>query len=434
MGRRLGGVLVGRFAAVLFLLGPLGIKSVMGLGYAEGTTSLGVVTCTLCWVIWLQTDRLQWLRVAAVLAGVAVTFKLTAALLPLALACLTIVVVRIRGQASADLRVGSMRTVSGLALLMALPVVPWFVRSAIVTGNPVFPLFAQWIPSRDFPPAMAKSFESYNRYRLWGSRWGDTLSLGERKAILVVVAIAVLGIAAFVRSGQHDRLHRAVTVTVALTIVAQLVGAGLYARYWVPIAAVLQVPLIAVVLRRAKTRTAVVGLLLVTAVLAGASTRSSLRDHPRNLIAASVSERERDLFLARNVPLGPLWTAAGEASAPGKTSVLMVELCGAFYVDGASMCTGVNGSLRVTDWSSFSHDLAELRVSHVIAPTVLVTSGTRPHGNGAGSVSVLVAEETDEMVSRLLRERGELLATAADWSLYRLTPLDDETTSVADGA
>jgi hypothetical protein len=162
--------------------------------------------------------------------------------------------------------------------------------------------------------------------------------------------------------------------------------------------------------------------------LAGVSTRSSLSNHPGNLILASVSQHEREVFLARNVPLEPLWTAASAAAA-GESSVLMVDLCGAFYIDGASMCTGVNGSLRVTDWSSFSSDLAELQVSHVIAPTVLVASGTRPHGNGAGSVSVLVAEQTDEMVARLLRERGQLLATAADWGLYRLTPPDDEAPS-----
>jgi hypothetical protein len=76
--------------------------------------------------------------------------------------------------------------------LAALPVLPWFIRSAIMTGNPFFPLFARIIPSRDLSPAMAALFEDYNRYMLWASRAGASWSREQRQLILAGAALAVV--------------------------------------------------------------------------------------------------------------------------------------------------------------------------------------------------------------------------------------------------
>jgi hypothetical protein len=80
--------------------------------------------------------------------------------------------------------------------------------------------------------------------------------------------------------------------------------------------------------------------------------------------------------------------------------------------------------LRLSNWDDFSHDLSELRIGYVIAPTAFATGGPRPDdGNGAGTVGFLTRDQTYTMVSRLLKERGELVATSNDQGLYRLTPV-----------
>ena len=58
----------------------------------------------------------------------------------------------------------------------------------------------------------------------------------------------------------------------------------------------------------------------------------------------------------------------------------------------------------------------------VACGTALATGGPRPSdGNGTGGVGVLTRDGTYAMVSRLLAERGELVATANDQGLYRLS-------------
>jgi len=421
LGTRVGGALAGRVACVLFLLGPVGVHSVLGSAYAEGTASLAVVASTLCWVLWFQSNDQAWLRIAALLAGFAVSFKLTSVLLPLALSVLTVLVVRARGAQASGLGHARVRTVSLFAALVALPVVPWLTRALVVTGNPVFPVFAQWIPSHDFPPEMARMFETYNRYLLWGSRWGNDLSIDKRRAILGVAALLVLAIATVVFVRLRDRVHRAVVVVIAMTAVVQLLTAGLYTRYWVPLAAVMQIPVIVLVVARLKHRQLLAGLFAITLVLVAIELRSDLKGHPADLVAASMSDDRREEFLLDKIPLLPLVREANDDSA-SDSAVLMTDICAGFYIDGPLMCTGFNGSLRVSDWEAFSHDVTALHITDVITPTIVAEGGVRSHGNGAGAVSFLLGEQTDAMISRLLQERGELRSSVNGWSHYRLTP------------
>jgi hypothetical protein len=315
-----------------------------------------------------------------------------------------------------------------LAVLAAVPVVPWLVRSFVVTGNPVFPLLARWIPSRDFPAEMSRDFESYNRYMLWGDRWGYDLSIDARKLVLGVVALAVLSVGAVVIVRLRDPLHRIVAFVVIATVLAQIVAAGLYVRYWIPLLAVVQIPVIALIISRIDRRAVVGGLLAITSVLSLGKIHDGLRDEPGNLIAASVDNERRDAVLRQRVPLFPLYHTASEQAGP-RSAVLMTYGCGGFYIDGPSMCTEfLQNSLRLSDWNGFLADLEELDITHVIAPTALGTGGPRPYdGNGAGSVGFLARDGTYAMVSRLLEERGELVATVNDQSVFRITSTDHST-------
>ena len=267
LGARVRSVMVGRIACTLFLLGPLGIYGIIGYGYVEGTATLAIVASTLCWTLWFRSTDRAWLRAAALLAGFAVSFKLTSVLFPVALTALTILVVRARGRRATGMDGVGVKSVAGLAALVVAPVLPWLVRSLVLTGNPVFPLLARWIPSRDFPPEMSSDFETYNRYMLWGNRWGYDLSIDTRRLILGIIGLVILAIGALVYRRLRDPVHRAVTLVVVSTVLVQLLAAGLYTRYWIPLAAVLVIPVIALVISHVPGRIVGAGLLVVTFLL-----------------------------------------------------------------------------------------------------------------------------------------------------------------------
>ncbi len=88
-GKRLHDSLVGAAAAALYLFGPFGVSGIMGWAYVEGAVSFAVVASMLAWLVWFANRRSAWLRVAFAIAGIAVSFKISAALFPLGLLLLT---------------------------------------------------------------------------------------------------------------------------------------------------------------------------------------------------------------------------------------------------------------------------------------------------------------------------------------------------------
>jgi hypothetical protein len=422
VGARAGGPFVAPIACTLFIFSPYGIYPVMGFGYAEGTAALAIVASTLCWMLWLDSADRSWLGVAALLAGVAVTFKLTSVVFPLALAALTVLVIRRRGRRATGTDGLTAGGIAGLVGICAAPVVPWLLRSLIVTGNPVFPVLAQWIPSKGFPADISRQFESYNRYMIWGTgaRLYD-LSLGTRKLILLAVILIVIAVGVIVYLRQRNPLHRVVTLVVVPTIVVQLYAAGLYLRYWTPIAAVLQIPVIALIATRLNRKVLLGGLMVLAALLSVGQIRTIVRDSPGDLVLASVDAGRRAKVLDDRVPLAKLMTMATKEKQPDE-AVMTAYYCGGFYVDGPSLCAEtLDSTLRMDDWDKFTEAIEDLNVTYVLAPTDLA-SGARPPDTGARSVTFLVRDEEYAAVSRLLQERGELVDTVRDQSLFRLRP------------
>ena len=419
LGVRIASAMVGYVSCVLFLLGPLGVYETIGTSYAEGTATLAVVAATLCWVLWLQSGDRGWLRATALLAGIAVSFKLTAVVLPVALMVATVLIVRSRRDR--DVVRMTRREGGALVALVVAPMLPWLIRSAAVVGNPVFPVLARWIPSRDFPADLAAKFESYNRYQLWGNGWGDELSLSDRKLVIAGLGLAVVIVGAIVVRIRRDPVQRIVGGVLAGTVLVQVLAAGLYIRYWIPLVAVIQIPILALVAKVVGRRTGLAAVAAITAVLIASTTRDGLRDEPMQYVRATFDDQRRDDFLVSRIPILPLTWMADERTAPGD-AVLFTDLCFGFYVDGPSMCTGLSDALRLSSWEEFNQDIDELRITHVLAPLALTTGEQPDFGNGTGSVSVIVAEQTYSMVARLLEERGRAVATLDDWGLFELSP------------
>jgi len=136
LGRMVGGVRIGVFAAALFLATPI-------IGW-EGETAyidlvvaaygLGAVYAAMAWVV---EGEPHMLSVSGVLAGFALGTKLNAAfiLAPLAVIALVGLVVRY-GPSSLAVR-GALRFAVPAVALLA----PWCVRDWLWTGNPIFPFY-----------------------------------------------------------------------------------------------------------------------------------------------------------------------------------------------------------------------------------------------------------------------------------------------------
>lgn len=414
-GKRLRSPALGATAALLYLVGPAGAGAYLGWAYLEGAIAFALTGSVLAWCIWWRERRPGWLACAFALAGVSVSFKISAVLFPIALFVLTLSVL---SDARPRVFWPALRPVSWAAV----PVVPWLVRSALVTGNPVFPLFASIIPSRDYSPRIAQQFEQYNRYMLWGSRlladWGPD----KRRLVLVALGLAIVAVAAVVYKRLDSRLARTLAVVSAATALIQLSAVGLYLRYWVPILSVMQLPLLLAampIVARRRAQALLLGLAAVSSLVVARRGLASTDWSVAGSISTIVGAESQQTFLTRHIPLYPLYETANR-DLPASARIMLSSYCGGFYLERTTYCAEfLQESLRLTTWSEFSEDVRRLGITHVLAPTSLLV-GQGPAPNVGGSVSEILREQQNALVGRLLREHAQLLATASDQGLYAL--------------
>jgi hypothetical protein len=305
-----------------------------------------------------------------------------------------------------------------LLVLVAMPVLPWLVRSTLVTGNPFFPLFAGLIPSRDLPPLAAAAFDQHFRYWNWGSSLGDAWTLERRQLLLAAAAgVAVLiGAAAFVV--QRSAMARAVAVVLAVTVVAQIAAVGLYLRFWIAIAAVLTLPAVAVFGRYLSGRRIRVVLILMTA-MASVMRASSAGIDVRELARADLLTDDRQDYLRRRLPVLPLYEYVNR-QLPQSAHILLISSCIGFYLERTTFCgETIQESIRWTTWEECVSDLQRLGVTHVITPQIFATGDAPPTVPRTSLISLHYQQQV-AILRRLLGEHARLLTTAADQGLYAL--------------
>jgi hypothetical protein len=427
-GKRLRGPMVAAAAAALFLVGPLGVAIVLGRAYVEGGAAFAMIAAAMAWLLWFHSREQSWLRCAALLAGFAVTFKITAALLPAALVALTWVVAadpeRTAGHAvrrGLDAAAFSARVVP----LMVAPMLPWMVRSALVTGNPVFPLFARWIPSRDFSPDLSIQFDRWNRYMTWGNVVGRNWSLETRHQVLLGVCVVTLMLGLFAAARMRSWMARGTAAVVVVVSLAQLSAAGLYVRYSIPLGAVVALPVAAAVESLLSHRHApAVGWALAVAASTVQANRCLRQDGANvvELVRTAAGLEPRHAYLLSHIGLYPLFERANR-DLPEHTGVMLSCSCIGFYVDRSTYCAEmVQDSLRFTGWDEFVSDVRRLGVTHVIAPSVLATGGPLPLTDAfsSASVSAITHDSQVRLVQRLLEDHSRAVATASDHGLYEI--------------
>ncbi len=429
-GKRLSGPMAGAVPATLFLIGPGGAAAILGAAYVEGAAAHCTAGSALSWLVWYQTNNRGYLRSAALLAGVAVSFKISAVFFPAALMALTAVVVITKAwndQPAARrgrFVVACFLSTAMLVPLVAAPVLPWFTRALVVTGNPVFPLLANVISSRDLSPALATQMDRYNRYMTWGHGFSDSWTLEQRMGGLMVAAAVVALLGGLVFFKLRDRTARGAVVVLTIAVFAQLSAAGLYLRYWLPISAALMVPIaaaLAPILSRRVVMVAWVGLTLLGSLAQAGRTLNGFGNDPAGLVRTVVGLESRKDFLRARLSLFPLYELINN-DLPAGAGIMLSGYCGGFYIDRRTFCAEmVQDSLRFTTWQDFTEDLRRLRITHVMAPSVLATGGPTPDLGGS-SVSVITRAGQFRLLRQLLETHARTVATASDQGLYEIAP------------
>lgn len=422
VGARLSGPVVGAAAATLLLVGPSHLTTLLGNAYTEGAICLALVASLLACVLWLKEPHAAWLKTAGLLVGIAVSFKLTAVLFAVALVGVVALAILLGSHASeplGDRLSRSVATCLKLSLFVAIPVVPWLLRAAILTGNPIFPLAAGLIPTRDFAASLGESYSHYNRYLSWGTSMGASLTIDQRRMLLMGVAAGMTVLAAVVwfMLNRAERVARAATLVVLSVALLQVATIGLYARYWVPYLAIAQVLVVAAFakfLRGGWQRSVIVAATGLCSLYYARANSSELGNDWGGIVRSALDLEPRRDFIVRHYPLYPIYEYVND-KLPKDARVLSAYHCSSFYMDRDTYCTDfAQSALRFDSWADFTADAQRLGVTHVIAPRSVALGGAPP--------DVIIPQqkrqEQYQFLNRLLSQHGALLASAADQGLY----------------
>jgi hypothetical protein len=296
-------------------------------------------------------------------------------------------------------------------------VVPWLIRSTILTGNPIFPLAAGLIPTRDFAASLGESYTHYNRYLSWGTSMGASLTIDQRRLLLIGVAVAATALAALVWFMLRSRVARAATLIVLIVALLQVATVGLYARYWVPYLAIAQVLVVAVFakfLQGGWQRVAIVAGTGLCSLYYARANSSELGNDWGGIVRTALDLEPRRDFIVRHYALYPIYEYVND-KLPRDARVLSAYHCSSFYMDRDTYCTDfAQSALRFDSWADFTADAKRLGVTHVIAPRSVALGGAAP--------DVIIPQqkrqEQYQFLNRLLSQHGALLASAADQGLY----------------
>lgn len=170
LGSRIAGRGAGPWAALAFALVPVALWEATA-AYVDLATAAYVVLSALCLVSFLDEDQQEqgrvWLVLAAVMAGFAAGTK-TFALVWVALGFLWL----LAATRSKNVQVSAKFLIVSLVICA-----PWYIKSLIMTGNPVFPFLYSILGGRGWDEAGAEMYRlSFTKFGM-GRGIGDYLML-----------------------------------------------------------------------------------------------------------------------------------------------------------------------------------------------------------------------------------------------------------------
>ncbi|MGI4791706.1 MAG: ArnT family glycosyltransferase [Janthinobacterium lividum] len=149
---------VGKIAALLFASLPL-VFWEAGTAYVDLATAFFTTLTLLALGAGITRRDDRWLRLSAILMGLTLTTKATA-LATLALLALGLLLWRLRGLKETSAAAFKSTVLWGITALVVGS--PWLIKSAILTGNPVYPFFYGLFGGRYWDKSAADAYTSWN--------------------------------------------------------------------------------------------------------------------------------------------------------------------------------------------------------------------------------------------------------------------------------
>ncbi len=140
----------GSIGALLFMSVPLVIWEA-GAAYADITTAMYLLLAAYAVLNWEESGGRGWLAVAGIMSGFALGTKMLA-LVPIGALCLWVLWLS-RSK-------GGLRSAMLVGLTAAVVGAPWYIKTYLYTGNPVYPFFSNIFGGRNWSPADAELYRA----------------------------------------------------------------------------------------------------------------------------------------------------------------------------------------------------------------------------------------------------------------------------------
>jgi hypothetical protein len=418
-GRRLTDDIGGLVAAGIFLTLALPEYS---WAYIELGVALYVATATLSLIQWYRCKELCWLRLATLCAGFAGTFKLSFLLFGATLITLSIPELSRRGSTR-----NMLTEIVQLSALASLPILPWLIRSWILTGNPVYPFLHAVFPTPGWSPETSWAFQEYFRYYNWGithPEWSHEL----RQMIRLGALALMLGLTGWSAFSIRDECQRGLVLLLGVAILISIWSLGLNVRYTLPLWPLLllcALSLTAALWGRRLVRVtvpALVALALITTVLGwapipidGFNRRRDVFADIRDSLAFQVGSLSRTDYLRKrgfNVDM----VAVARREVPDEALGIIYPGTGGYYYNFKYLFSSPThqGLIRFDTWENFNNDIDAMNVRYFICNEEIRLQALLP---------IYPASLNEQaFLRRLVRERAEKVAVANGEALWRILP------------
>jgi hypothetical protein len=423
--RRLGDKTAGILSVSALLISTriVDLSYIFPLAYVDFPSCWAAVVSVLAWLAWRGHPNQQGLLVVALCAGIAVSFKLTAA--PLVVAWICTIALELRSRGASWLEVLKRLLIFGV--IAAAPTCPWLLRNFLVTGNPIYPMLADLIETRDWSIEQTQILSRYMHYYSWGIASGARLSEEARKALILLTALLVVGTAGLLSWLTRDLNLRLLLALATIYIVLCVLLTGLYFRYWLfgivcftLVAAIVLRQLVPQLARRRGIALALIATSLLMQI--DRERRSPQRFLDDLSIATGVRTPEQ---VHADDPVWQLWGKVRELTPPDAKILIAAfyttlgeSSFGCFPIDRKCFTTDshLQRFIRLDTWPAFLNSVAAAGIQYVLISDQQFAANR--HG-------FTFTEGTNEypFCARLVAEYGEVIAKSEHLSLYRLRPL-----------
>lgn len=418
IGLRTGTLRASIMAAAFWLLGlnvlgTLGATSLFSTAYVDlnlAAFSLGSVLALICY---LRSADFGYAIIAALSAGFALTTKLTGLFVG---GSLTAFVAFLSFAERASLALTARKTIT-IGVLALLPGVPWFARSWIQTGSPIYLMLPSVFETKDWSPEAGRAFSDFFKYYVWGTgssarEW----SLELRKLIrLGALGGVLLGFGVWIWRVKRAELRLPLFIFLGVAL-GSVAGTGLYLRYLVPFSGLVFVVLFA---RLPERLLAHRGMTVAFAAMLAVNIAQFLRTvwpSPARAFRVTVGLESREDFLREGLG-AQAYDLFQEVNTRAKNGEVVLLAAGrpSYYMDPYCFITEAyyQERLRMDTWEHYVDDVRRDGLAYVIVPLKMDRS------NATGP-AYAAADNEIPFARRLAAEYGEKLGNFGNDDLYRL--------------